>query len=409
MGALREKMERDLKIRGYSAKTVSTYLQCVRDFVIYHARSPDQLGPEEINQYQYHLTEERQVSWAYFNQAVCALKFFYRVTLGKDWIVKHIPYARRSQRLPVVLSQDEVLAIFKALDNVKHRAILMTLYATGLRLDELLHLTVQDIDSKRMLIHVRHSKGRRQRYVMLSPRLLVILREYYKAAFPKIGQYLFPSKHDDKPLSSTTVYLIVQRACRLAGVTKLVSPHSLRHTFATHLFEAGTNLRVIQVLLGHKYLSTTAIYTHVAKTTLSAATSPLDTLAPAPAPLPASATLAAPPAATATKPPSAGLAKSDAPSSHQPTVPVAPAATPAAKPPSAAPAKPSPAPSSHQPTVPVAPAATPAAKPPSAAPAKPSPAPSRSTPPAPRRAEKNAAKKSKPTSKKPARKGGASC
>lgn len=280
MGALREKMERDLKIRGYSAKTVSTYLNCVRDFVIFHGHSPDQMGPEEIQQFQYHLTDERQVSWAYFNQAVCALRFFYRVTLGRDWVVKHIPYTKRGQRVPVVLSQEEVLAIFDALANVKHRAILMTLYATGLRLEELLHLQVQDLDSKRMLIHVRHGKGRRERYVMLSQRLLLILREYYKAAFPKIGRYLFPNNHADKPLSSTTIYLIVRHACEKARITKPVSPHSLRHTFATHLLEAGTNLRVIQVLLGHKYMGTTAIYTHVAKTTIGVVKSPLDNLKP---------------------------------------------------------------------------------------------------------------------------------
>lgn len=280
MGVLRDKMERDLKIRGYSAKTVSTYLGRVRDFTIFHGRSPDQAGPEEIQQYQYHLTEERRVSWAYFNQAVCALRFFYRITLNRDWIVKHIPYFKRVHRVPVVLSQDEVLAIFEALANVKHRAILMTLYATGLRLEELLHLTVQDIDSKRMLIHVRHAKGQRERYVMLSPRLLLILRQYYKAAVPKIGKYLFPNNHADKPLSSTTVYLIVRNACEKARITKPVSPHSLRHTFATHLLEAGTNLRVIQVLLGHKYMGTTAIYTHVAKTTIAGVESPLEALKP---------------------------------------------------------------------------------------------------------------------------------
>jgi len=130
MGVLREKMERDLKIRGYSEKTVSTYLNCVRDFVVFHGRAPDQMGPEEINQFQYHLTEERKVSWAYFNQAVCALRFFYRVTLGRDWVVKHIPYGRHTKKMPVVLSQEEVEAIFTALANVKHRAMLMTLYTS---------------------------------------------------------------------------------------------------------------------------------------------------------------------------------------------------------------------------------------------------------------------------------------
>ena len=229
------------------------------------------------------MTEERRASWGYFNQTVCALKFLYSVTLGKEWVIKHIPYHKRGRKVPVVMSQEEVLAIFRAVDNIKHRAILMTLYATGLRLEELLHLEVRDIDSKRMLIHVRRGKGRRERYVILSLRLLVILRAYYKAAFPQPRNYLFPNNHKDKPLSSTTIYLIVRRACEKAGVTKAVSPHSLRHTFATHLLENGTNLRVIQVLLGHKYLGTTSIYTHVSQAAFEATRSPLDTLPESPA------------------------------------------------------------------------------------------------------------------------------
>ena len=290
MGALRERMKRDMAIRGYSWKTQDSYLTRVRDFVIYHGRSPEELTIEDINDYQYHLIEERRASWAIFNQTVCALKFLYGVTLGKEWMIKHIPYQKHPHKVPVVLSVQEVMALFHALDNVKHRAILMTLYATGLRLEELLDLRVEDIDSQRMVIHVRNGKGRKERYVMLSPRLLLILREYYKAAFPKIGKFLFPNNHKDRPLSSTTIYLIVQSACKKAGITKHISPHSLRHTFATHLLEHGTNLRVIQVLLGHRRLGTTEIYTHVSNVTISKAHSPLDALPEAVSVLPPSVT-----------------------------------------------------------------------------------------------------------------------
>jgi len=278
MGALRERMKRDMAIRGYAKKTQDSYLKRVYDFVVYHGRSPEELTIEDINDYQYHLIEERRASWAIFNQTVCALKFLYGVTLGKEWMIKHIPHRKRPRKVPVVLSVQEVLSLLEALDNVKHRAILMTLYATGVRLEELLGLRVEDIDSRRMLIHVRNGKGRKERYVMLSPRLLHILRAYYKAAFPKIRKYLFPNNHKDRPLSSTTIYLIVQKACKKAGITKRISPHSLRHTFATHLLEHGTNLRVIQVLLGHKRLGTTELYTQVSKVTNSKAQSPIDAL-----------------------------------------------------------------------------------------------------------------------------------
>ncbi len=277
MTTLRQRMTDDLRLRNRSLRTINTYIACVAHFARHFGKSPELLGPEEIRQYQVYLVEQRRVSWSYFNQAVCALRFLYRHTLGRDWAVAHIPFPRQPQKLPVVLSQTEVIRLFDAVRSLKQRAILMTAYATGLRLAEVTHLQVSDIDSERMMVRVRQGKGQKDRYVMLSPTLLEVLRLYWRAERPTT--WLFPSKRRDQPINHS----VVQRACHQAGLdaglSKRATVRSLRHSFATHLLEAGTNIRIIQTLLGHSSVSTTQRYTYVSNKTVRATESPLELLA----------------------------------------------------------------------------------------------------------------------------------
>ena len=280
MTNLRQRMTEDLKLRNRSARTIKTYIAQVAHFARHFGRSPELLGPEEIRQYQVYLVEQRHVSWSTFNQTVCALRFLYRTTLGRDWAVAHIPFPRQPKRLPVVLSQAEVKRLFDAVRSLKLRAILMTAYGAGLRLAEVTHLQVSDIDSQRMVIHVRQGKGQKDRYVMLSKTLLLVLRRYWRRE--RSTTWLFPGKwKKGQPIDCSTV----QRACHQAGLdaglSKRVTVRSLRHSFATHLLEAGTNIRVIQTLLGHSHVSTTQRYTYVSAATVQATVSPLELLAPA--------------------------------------------------------------------------------------------------------------------------------
>ena len=219
-----------------------------------------------------------------FNQTVCALRFFYHHTLHRNWMVEHIPYPRHEQKLPVVLSPAEVAAVFEATRNLKHRAILMTIYAAGLRVSELTNLKVTDIDSPRQVICVRQGKGHKDRQVMLSPKLLELLRVYWKHYRPMT--WLFPGQRPERPITQITVWRICQQARAAAQLVKPVSPHTLRHCFATHLLEEGTDLRRIQILMGHRNLKTTARYLHVSNLTVRSTVSPLDRL-PYPDPLPA--------------------------------------------------------------------------------------------------------------------------
>ncbi len=216
------------------------------------------------------------------NQALCALRFLYNVTLGKDWIVKSIVCPKQEKKLPVVLSPAEVCQFFQAITNLKHRAILMTAYAAGLRVSEVVALRVEDIDSKRMVIRVRQDKGRKDRYVMLSPRLLDLLREYWKARRrrPELrsSPWLFPGQNPDRPMTSKPVHDACRTVRESSGLSKRVTVHTLRHSFATHLLEAGTDIRTIQVLLGHRSIKTTALYNHVSTAKLEATHSPLDRL-----------------------------------------------------------------------------------------------------------------------------------
>ena len=276
MTPLRERMLDDLRLRNYSDRTIKAYLRCITDFARYFGKSPDELGPTEIREYQLYLVKQKRCSWAVFNQTVCALRFFYRTTLGCKEMIEEIPYPRFEKRLPVVLSQTEVAALLQSLKNLKHRAILTTIYATGLRVSEVTNLLATDIDSTRMIVQVRQGKGRKDRFVMLSANLLALLREYWKAYKPT--HWLFPGRIANRPIDVATVYRVCQRAARVAKLSKSVSPHTLRHSFATHLLEAGTDLRTIQLLLGHRNLKTTSFYLHISNLALRSTTSPLDLL-----------------------------------------------------------------------------------------------------------------------------------
>ncbi len=276
MTALRQRMLADMKVRNYARGTQSLYLTRVAQFAAHYGRCPSDLGPEEARKYFHHLIETEKVSWSFFNQAVCALRFLYRVTLQRPEMIPHLPYPRQEKRLPTVLSEEEVTRFFQAVSHPRDRVALMALYAAGLRVSEVLGLKPADIDSDRMLIHVRQGKGRKDRMVMLSPTLLEELRYYVRWARPH--HWLFPGANPAEHLHSRTL----QRACQLTGeaaqISKRVTPHVLRHSFATHLLDAGTDLRVIQTLLGHASIRTTAIYTHVSTRRLQAVTSPLDRL-----------------------------------------------------------------------------------------------------------------------------------
>jgi site-specific recombinase XerD len=269
-------MERDLEIRGFSRNTQRCYLRRVKEFVGHFMCPPNQLGLEQIYQYQLHLTRERQVSWGVFNQSVAALRFFYGVTLDRDWDVKRIPYQKNGRKLPIVLSQAEVKALLDTVTNIKHRALLMTTYAAGLRVSEVVNLRVEDIDSQRMMLRIEQGKSRKDRYVMLSEKLLTVLRQYWKVAQPE--HWLFPGQIPGRHLTRSSVQRVFYKARNAAGITKKVSVHCLRHSFATHLLENGVNIRKIQLLLGHKGLSSTQVYTHVASDYLENTPSPLDIL-----------------------------------------------------------------------------------------------------------------------------------
>jgi len=271
-------MIEDLTIRNYSPRTIKVYVDRLAKFAQHFGQSPDQLGPDHIRAFQVFLIETNPASWTKFNQTVCALRFFYRVCLGKTWMIEHIPFPKQPKRLPVVLSQEEVQRLFEAVSNLKHRTILMTLYATGLRVSEALTLQLGDIDSARMLLRVRQGKGRKDRYVPLSETLLEHLRRYWRYYRP--GYWLFPSTDPRRALTASTVQRVCAKAARKASLSKRVTPHTLRHSFATHHLEAGTNLKTIQVMLGHRNLNTTSLYLHVAAQAPGQSRQALDLLAP---------------------------------------------------------------------------------------------------------------------------------
>ena len=275
MTPLRHRMIEDLEIRNYSRGTIKNYIRYVSGFARHFWRSPDKLGPEELRTYQLYLIKTKRVSWSYFNGIVCALRFLYVVTLGQPDMIQRLPYAKKPKTLPTVLSLDEVRRFLGAIGNAKHRMVLITAYAGGLRISEALGLRATDIDSQRSVLHIHLGKGRKDRMVPLSDKLLMLLRAYYAEQRP--GTYLFPGQ-TDRPLSPKSIQQACKRAREAAGLRKRVTPHTMRHSYATHMLEAGTDLRTLQVILGHSSISSTAIYLHVRRHRLAAARSPLDLL-----------------------------------------------------------------------------------------------------------------------------------
>jgi site-specific recombinase XerD len=276
MTPLRQRMIDDMQLRNLSLLTQKAYVSAVSQFARHFAASPDRLGEAEVRQYMLELVK-RRVSWSRYNVILCALRFLYHVTLGRDGLLQRIPFPKDEKRLPVVLSREEVAQFLKAACHFKTRVMLTTAYATGLRISELVALRVEDIDSRRMLIRVRQGKGRKDRYVMLSPKLLELLRKYWKAARPR--DWLFRTRSPGSPEHfAKLVQHMCRRTLRRSGLKKRVTMHTLRHTFATHLLEAGVDIRTIQVLLGHRSLKTTAQYTFVSMKRITTLQSPLDLL-----------------------------------------------------------------------------------------------------------------------------------
>jgi site-specific recombinase XerD len=275
MSPLRRRMIEDMTVRNLSPATQRSYVHAVAKFGRFFGRSPERLGLEEVRAFQVHLVAGG-ISWPALNQTVCALRFLYGVTLKQADLPERIPYARRPRKLPVVLSADEVVAFLEAVPGLKARAALTTAYAAGLRASEAAGIKVANIDSSRMVIRIEHGKGGRDRYVMLSPQLLGILRSYWKLARP--AHWLFPGRDGEHPIGPTVLHAACRSACAAAALSKRVTVHTLRHSFATHLLESGTDIRIIQALLGHSSLNTTARYTQVATSTIRATPSPLDRL-----------------------------------------------------------------------------------------------------------------------------------
>ena len=280
MTRLRKMMLEELQRRNYSEITTRKYLQYVTAFARHFGKSPDQLGANELRSYQAYLLQERKVTPGTAVNCVAALRFFFVKTLKRHQFREFLPYPKDHRRLPTVLSPEEVSRLINAAGTLFRRTLLMTLYGTGMRRSELAHLKVGDIDSQRMIIRVVAGKGGKDRDLPLSPTLLETLREYWRWRKPKL--YMFPTRTRglpiEEPISDKTVWIACSEAARRAGINKRVTPHTLRHSWATHLLEAGTDLRTIQVLLGHGDLETTAQYLHLSRRHLQAVSNPLDGL-----------------------------------------------------------------------------------------------------------------------------------
>jgi len=277
---LRNKMLEELQRRNYSHRTAKTYVRIVRDFAEYFHQPPDKLGPEQIRQYQAHLFQAKKLAPATVSQYASALRFLFVKTLRRHFLAEYIPFPKSRKRLPTVLSPEEVTRLIDSACNLYHRTLLMTLYSTAMRRAELCQLKVRDIDSQRMMIRINQGKGGRDREVPLSPKLLETLRVYFRWMRPTT--FLFPGTvkavRADVPISPNTVWFACQQAAQRAGITKRLSPHSLRHSCASHLLEAGADLRTIQVLLGHSRLEHTLVYLHHSTKHLQAIPNPLDQL-----------------------------------------------------------------------------------------------------------------------------------
>ena len=277
MTSLRQRMTEDMQVRNLALNTQTCYVQQVSLFARHFDKSPEQLGPDEIRAYQVYLTNEKKLAPGSILIAVAALRFLYKVSLKKAWSFEDvIPAPKKPQKLPVVLSPEEVLHFLSCVRSTKHRAILTTCYAAGLRISEAIRLQPTHIDSQRMVLRVEQGKGQKDRYVMLSPKLLETLRNYWRAIRPK--GWLFEGDVTGQPINRSSVELACQKARRLSGIRKPITPHSLRHGFAVHLLESGTDIRTIQLLLGHRSLATTARYLRIATSKVCSTSSPLDLL-----------------------------------------------------------------------------------------------------------------------------------
>jgi len=271
-----QRMVGDMQLRNLADATIDAYTYHVDKFCQFFGKPADQLGLEEIRQYQLYLVNEKKASWSSFNQAVCGLRFLYEITLQRPWAVRHIPFGKRPKKLPVVLSNEEASRLLQCIDNPKHRAVILTSYAAGLRLRETTHLRVADIDGTRAQIRICCGKGSKERVVPASPRLLDELREYWKQTRPH--NYLFPGKTPDVPLSSATIQKAYKLALAKAGIQKAATPHTMRHSWATGMLEAGVDLLTISKLLGHSSFITTMIYLHVRRQHFDRSPSPIDWL-----------------------------------------------------------------------------------------------------------------------------------
>ena len=274
MGKLRDQMLADLQLKGATPRIQKTYLREVSNFAKYFNRSPEELGEDELKEYMLYLMRERHLSDGTFRFYICALKFLYRTTLKREWVVEKIKCPRRKRKLPVVLDLSEVESLFSVTTNLKHKAMLMITYSSGLRVSETVRLKMTDIDSKRMTVRIRQGKGGNDRYSILSHTALDHLKQYWKEYRPTV--WLFDGARNDDHITTHTIQCIFYAAKRRAGITKPASIHTLRHSFATHLIEGGTSLHHVQLLLGHRSPTTTTVYLHVSRLNLAQVTSPLD-------------------------------------------------------------------------------------------------------------------------------------
>jgi len=276
MGKLKEQMKMDLELKGYSPKTQAAYLGYMKNFARYFGRSPAKMGEKEIREYLYHLVTGKQVSTSSINGAYSALKFFYQTVLQGNWNIAKIPRTKVRKKLPIVLDGSEIKQLFAVTTNLKHRAILMITYSAGLRVSETAHLKVSSIDSKRMQLRIAQGKGNKDRYTLLSPVALDLLRDYWRQYRP--FSWLFPGRLPDRPISTRAIQKTFENAKRKAGIQKPATVHTLRHSFATHLLEAGTDIYRVQKLMGHTTPKTTTIYIHLRRQDLLKVVSPLDSL-----------------------------------------------------------------------------------------------------------------------------------
>lgn len=274
MGTLRDQMQADLQLKGITPRTQKDYLREVSNLAKYFNKSPEELGEKEVKEYLVHLLKDRKISGGTYKYYVSGIKFLYRTTLKREEVVDAIQYPKNKRKLPVILSLSEVEALFSVTENLKHKAILMITYSSGLRISEAARLKITDIDSKRMMVRIQQGKGGKDRYSILSNTALECLRQYWREYHPK--DWLFEGQKNNEHISISSIRKVFLDAKKRAGITKPASVHTLRHSFATHLIEAGTSLHHVQLLPGHRSPNTTTVYLHVSRLNLAQVTSPLD-------------------------------------------------------------------------------------------------------------------------------------